>query len=83
MRRTRTRTRSAAVWFAVVLFALLFAHASVLYVLLFDEHHAIIHVFSLQVIRSRKRIMLLQICCMELHCVAAVVVVVCLLFISH
>ena len=73
MWRTHTRTSggSAAVWFAAVLFALLFTHGSVLYVLLLDDHHTI-HVLSLQVMPSAKYIMLLQICSVQLYCVAAV-----------
>ena len=60
--RTPTCTRSAAVWFA---------RGSLLYVLLLDDHDAM-HGFSLQVMRSAKYIVLVQICCAQLCCVAAV-----------
>ena len=62
MWRTRTRTRSAAAWFA---------RGLVLYVLLLDDHH-IMHVFSLQVMRSVTHIMLPQIYSVQLCCVAVV-----------
>ena len=58
----RTCTRSAAAWFA---------RGSVLYVLLLDDYH-VMHVFSLQVMRSVTYIMLLQIYSVQLCCVAVV-----------
>ena len=42
-----------------------------LYVLLLDGHHAM-YVFFVQVIHSAKHIILLQLCCVQLCCVAAV-----------
>ena len=49
----------------------LLPYDSLLYVMLLDGHHAM-YVFFMQAMRSAKHIMLLQLCCVQLSCVAAV-----------